>query len=78
VSTTRLTTVRGEVEAEMLCGMLRSFDIRCASGLSATEASEGFVANPPHDVFVDEADLDRAREVLADYEGGRTGDEPAS
>lgn len=74
---TRLTTVRGEVEAEMLCGMLRSFGIKCASGLSATEAAEGFVTNPPHDVFVDESDLDRAREVLADYEGSRADDEDA-
>jgi hypothetical protein len=74
VATTRLTTVRGEVEAEMLCGILRSFGIKCASGLSATEAAEGFVANPPHDVFVDENDLDRAREILADYEGSREND----
>jgi hypothetical protein len=75
VATTRLTTVRGEVEAEMLCGMLRSFRIKCASGLSATEAAEGYVANPPHDVFVDEADLERAREILADYEGSRETEE---
>jgi Putative prokaryotic signal transducing protein len=77
VATTRLTTVRGEVEAEMLCGMLRSFGIKCASGLSATEAAEGFVVNPPNDVFVDETDLPRAREILADYEGSRASDEDA-
>jgi len=61
----------------MLCGMLRSFGIKCASGLSATEAAEGFVTNPPHDVFVDETDLERAREVLADYEGSRASEEDA-
>lgn len=72
MATTRLTTVRGEVDAEMLCGMLRSFGIKCASGLSATEAAEGYVANPPHDVFVDQQDIDRARELLADYEESRT------
>ena len=77
MATTQLTTVRGEVEAEMLCGMLRSFGIKCASGLSATEAAEGFVTNPPHDVFVDETDLERAREVLADYEGSRASEEDA-
>jgi hypothetical protein len=77
VATTRLTTVRGEVEAEMLSGMLRSFGIKCASSLSATEAAEGYVANPPHDVFVDETDLDRAREILADYEGSRANEDDA-
>ena len=61
----------------MLCGMLRSFGIKCASGLSATETAEGFVVNPPNDVFVDQTDLPRAREILADYEGSRASEEDA-
>ena len=63
-----LTVVPNEAEAEVLCGLLRSAGIDCA--YRDTEAIdsplEDFTAAGPREVLVREADLDDARELLAD------------
>ena len=67
VTTVRLTVVADEGEAEILCRALRAEGIACgyrktdqAAGYSdATQSFWGM-----REVLVDEADLDRARELL--------------
>ena len=64
----RLTTVRGEMEAEVLCGLLRSAGIEC--GHRVTEATdsllEGIASDGPREILVHESDLDAARALLSD------------
>ena len=65
----RLTVVANEVDAELLCGLLRSNGIACdfRSTDTAAGARDG-AAGPvgPREIIVDEADLDAARELLPD------------
>jgi len=71
VAIVRLTVAPTEVEAEMVCGLLRTEGIECFSrpaqlfGLVVPVG--GNVANPggPHEVVVDEHDLAAARALLA-------------
>jgi hypothetical protein len=77
VAVIRLRVVKGDIEAELLCGLLRDAGIQCASTISADEGFEGFSANAMHDVFVDDADADRAREVVEDLEARRVTDDTA-
>jgi len=62
-----LTTVSGEPEADIVCGLLRSVGIDCA--YRDTEAIESpledFIAAGPREILVREADLDAARELIA-------------
>ena len=62
-----LTTVSGEPEADIVCGLLRSAGIECA--YRDTEAIESpiedFIAAGPREILVREADLDAARELIA-------------
>jgi hypothetical protein len=62
----RLTTVVGEVQAEMICDLLRSGGIDC--GHRPTEETdsvlEGFSADGPHEILVHESDLPAARALL--------------
>jgi len=62
-----LTTVSGEPEADIVCGLLRSAGIDCA--YRDTEAIESpledFIAAGPREILVREADLDAARELIA-------------
>ena len=69
--------VSGEVEAELVCGLLRSAGIECGHRMTdeVDSALEGF-GGGPHEVLVFEADLAAAREVLAQAEGS-SGDLPA-
>jgi hypothetical protein len=64
----RLTTVSGEMEAEALCGLLRSAGIKC--GHRATEetdsAFEGIASDGPREILVHESDLEDAKALLAD------------
>jgi len=64
----RLTVVSGEVEAETLCGLLRSSGIEC--GHRATEETdsplEGIASDGPREILVHHADLEDARALLAD------------
>jgi Putative prokaryotic signal transducing protein len=55
-------TVSTETEAEMLCALLRTAEIKCGHRESGNTA-EGFLGG--HDVLVAEEDVERAREVLA-------------
>ena len=63
----RVTIVAGETEAELVCGLLRSADIKC--GYRPTEevdgGLEGIGAGGPQEILVAESDLEAAREVLA-------------
>jgi Putative prokaryotic signal transducing protein len=70
VEPVQLTVVANEIEAEVVCGLLRENGIRCAwvkgnvaSAISA--ASGGFAIDGPTEILVDPDDLDAANEVLA-------------
>ena len=62
-----LTRVSGEPEADIVCGLLRSAGIDCA--YRDTEAIEDpledFIAAGPREILVREADLEAARELIA-------------
>jgi hypothetical protein len=63
-----VTAVSGELEADVLCGLLRSAGIEC--GHRVTEATdsalEGIASDGPREVLVHETELEVARAVLAD------------
>jgi hypothetical protein len=63
-----LTTVSDEIEAEVVCGMLRSAGIEC--GHRVTEATdsafEGIASDGPREILVHADALEAARAVLAD------------
>jgi hypothetical protein len=62
----RLTIVRNEMEAELLCGLLRTEDIECDH--RSTNFGVGTMDGLPggaREVLVAADDLDRAREILA-------------
>ena len=65
----KLTVVGDEMEAEMLCGLLRSQGIACShrktnvAGAIAAE-SGGFAIAGPTEVLVHQSDLEAARELL--------------
>jgi hypothetical protein len=66
-----VSTVSDEIEAELVCGRLRSAGIEC--GYRATEATdsafEGIASDGPREIFVHENDLVAARAVLDDTAG---------
>jgi Putative prokaryotic signal transducing protein len=66
-----LTTVSGESEAEVVCGLLRSQGIEC--GHRDTEAIdsplEDFIAAGAQEILVHAVDLDAAKELLAAQQG---------
>jgi hypothetical protein len=66
-----LTTVTGEAEADILCGLLRSAGIECGHRVTEETDSplEGFGADGPREVLVHEADLETARALLAESQG---------
>ena len=70
VAAVRLTVVASEGEAEVVCGMLRAAGIR--SGYRATDTTGAVGAARMlggwREVLVDEADLERARELVAGAE----------
>jgi hypothetical protein len=63
-----VTTVADEVEADLVCGLLRSAGIGC--GHRVTEATdsalEGIAFDGPREILVHKTELDAARTVLAD------------
>lgn len=67
----RVTTVPGEAEAEVLCGLLRSEGIECAHRQTAEEDSpfEGIATDGIREILVRPSDLERAREILGPAEG---------
>jgi hypothetical protein len=62
--------VSGEIEADLVCGLLRSAGIEC--GHRVTEeidsAFDNFAGVGPHEVIVHPDDLEAARELLAEAE----------
>jgi hypothetical protein len=62
-----VTVVRNETEAEMVCALLRTAGVR--SFHRQTNAGAGFGDGMPqtgaHEVVVEAADMERAREALA-------------
>jgi hypothetical protein len=66
-----VSTVSDEIEAELVCGRLRSAGIEC--GYRATEATdsafEGIASDGPREILVHENDLVAARAVLDDTAG---------
>jgi hypothetical protein len=67
--------VKDEIEAELVCGLLSSAGIECAYRPTdeLDNAFEVFLEAGPHEVIVPRADLDAARELLAETESA--GDE---
>lgn len=64
-----LTVVGDEMEAEALCGLLRTNGIKCnyrRTDMSAGAGTYGggFAMAGPTEVLVDETDLDAARKLL--------------
>jgi hypothetical protein len=63
----QLTVVGNEIEAEMLCGLLRSDGIECnhrkADSATMLSAESGAIARPT-EVLVHARDLDAARRLL--------------
>jgi hypothetical protein len=67
----RLTIVRDGLEAEALCGLLRSNGIACFHRRTDFAAGATYGASSPAgpvEVLVDESDLAAARYVLTDTE----------
>jgi hypothetical protein len=62
-----VTTVSGQSEAEVVCGLLRSAGITCA--YRDTEAIdsplEDFISAGSQEILVHESDLETAKELLA-------------
>ncbi len=64
-----LVVVGDEMEAEAVCGLLRTNGIKCAYRRTDRSAAVGtygggFAIAGPTDVLVDESDLDAARKLL--------------
>ena len=69
MSVVTLTVVGDEMEAEAVCGLLRTNGIKCAYRRSNRSAAVGtygggFAIAGPTEVLVDQDDLEAAREVL--------------
>jgi hypothetical protein len=66
VSVVALTIVHDEMEAEVICGLLRTNGIEC--GFRKTDMAgawtAGFASGGPTEVLVDDAKLDEARKLL--------------
>ncbi len=70
MSVVRLNTVGDEMEAEALCGLLRTNGIKCdyrRTDISAGAGTYGggFAIGGPTEVLVDERDLDAARKLVS-------------
>jgi hypothetical protein len=70
MSTVTLKVVGDEMEAEIVCGMLRTNGIKCSyrrSNMSAGAGTYGggFAIAGPTEVLVEEDNLDVARKLLA-------------
>ena len=69
VSAVTLMLVGDEMEAEEVCGLLRTNGIKCAHRPSNRSAGAGYGAGftiaGPTEVLVDEVDLEDARKLIA-------------
>jgi hypothetical protein len=69
VTEVRLTVVGNELEAEMLCGLLRTNGIACMSrrtDLAAGMADASSAIGGPREILVEEEQLEAARKLLPD------------
>jgi len=69
VTEVRLTVVGDELEAEMLCGLLRANGIACMSrrtNLAAGMADASSAIGGPREILVEEEQLEEARTLLPD------------
>jgi hypothetical protein len=66
VAAVRARVVANEIEAELACSVLRDAGIKCFSKATdmAAGRGDGFVVGGPFEVWVDESELARARELL--------------
>ncbi len=64
----RLTIVPGEMEADVVCGLLRSAGIEAGHRVTEETDSvlEGIASDGPREILVHESDLEAARAQLAD------------
>jgi hypothetical protein len=62
-----VTVVHDELEADVVCGMLRANAIECSHRKTniAGAWSVGFARGGPIEILVDERDLDAARELVS-------------
>jgi hypothetical protein len=67
-----VTVVSGESEAEVVCGLLRSAGIKCAyRDTEAIDSSlEDFMPAGSREILVDAADLEAAKQLIADAQAG--------
>ena len=68
MSLVRLTIVANELEAEMVCGLLRTEGIAAThwrTNVAAGAADASTTAAGPREVLVPAAELERASEILA-------------
>ena len=63
-----VTVVSGESEAEVVCGLLRSAGIKCAyRDTEVIDTSlEDFMPAGSREILVDPADLEAAKQLIAD------------
>ena len=68
----RLTTVSDELEADVVCGLLRSAGIPCGHRVTEETDSplENFSGDGPREVLVRESDLEAARALIAAPDAG--------
>jgi Putative prokaryotic signal transducing protein len=59
-----LTTAGNEFEADMVCGLLSEAGIRAMQQLSNTGVAGRVGGGGARDIYVEERDLERAREIL--------------
>ena len=62
----RVKVVSNEIEAELACSVLRDAGIKCFSRPTdlAAGRGDGFVTSGPYEVWVDESEIEQARELL--------------
>ena len=62
-----VTTVSDEVEADVVCGLLRSAGIECGHRVTdeTDSALHGIASDGPREILVHKSDLEAARTLLA-------------
>ena len=70
MSAVTLTVVHDEMEADVVCGMLRANAIECSHRKTnvAGAWTVGFASGGPIEILVDELDLAAARELVSSAE----------
>jgi hypothetical protein len=65
-----LTVVHDEMEADVICGMLRTNGIECGYRKSNTAGAwtVGFATGGPTEILVDEAQIEKARTLLRGHQ----------